>query len=154
MNKRPVETIMGIVVIAVAAFFAYFAYNVSDLQVVKGYNVTAKFLKVGGLTVGSDVRINGIKVGTVVGQNLDDSDFTADVKMSLSSNVHLPVDSVAAIVSDGLVGDKFIKIEPGHGKEMLKDGDVIQNTKDFKTLEDMVGEIIFMVTDNGSGENQ
>ena len=159
MNKRPVETIMGIVVIAVAAFFAYqiiiyFAYNVSDLQVVKGYNVTAKFLKVGGLTVGSDVRINGIKVGTVVGQNLDDSDFTADVKMSLSSNVHLPVDSVASIVSDGLVGDKFIKIEPGHGKEMLKDGDVIQNTKDFKTLEDMVGEIIFMVTDNGSGENQ
>ena len=154
MNKRPVETIMGIVVIAVAAFFAYFAYNVSDLQVVKGYNVTAKFLKVGGLTVGSDVRINGIKVGTVVGQNLDDSDFTADVKMSLSSNVHLPVDSVDSIVSDGLVGDKFIKIEPGHGKEMLKDGDVIQNTKDFKTLEDMVGEIIFMVTDNGSGENQ
>ena len=154
MNKRPVETIMGIVVIAVAAFFAYFAYNVSDLQVVKGYNVTAKFLKVGGLTVGSDVRINGIKVGMVVGQNLDDSDFTADVKMSLSSNVHLPVDSVASIVSDGLVGDKFIKIEPGHGKEMLKDGDVIQNTKDFKTLEDMVGEIIFMVTDNGSGENQ
>ena len=154
MNKRPVETIMGIVVIAVAAFFAYFAYNVSDLQVVKGYNVTAKFLKVGGLTVGSDVRINGIKVGTVVGQNLDDSDFTADVKMSLSSNVHLPVDSVASIVSDGLVGDKFIKIEPGHGKEMLKDGDVIQNTKDSKTLEDMVGEIIFMVTDNGSGENQ
>lgn len=154
MNKRPVETIMGIVVIAVAAFFAYFAYNVSDLQVVKGYNVTAKFLKVGGLTVGSDVRINGIKVGTVVGQNLDDSDFPADVKMSLSSNVHLPVDSVASIVSDGLVGDKFIKIEPGHGKEMLKDGDVIQNTKDFKTLEDMVGEIIFMVTDNGSGENQ
>ena len=154
MNKRPVETIMGIVVIAVAAFFAYFAYNVSDLQVVKGYNVTAKFLKVGGLTVGSDVRIKGIKVGTVVGQNLDDSDFTADVKMSLSSNVHLPVDSVASIVSDGLVGDKFIKIEPGHGKEMLKDGDVIQNTKDFKTLEDMVGEIIFMVTDNGSGENQ
>ena len=150
MNKRPVETIMGIVVSAVAAFFAYFAYNVSDLQVVKGYNVTAKFLKVGGLTVGSDVRINGIKVGTVVGQNLDDSDFTADVKMSLSSNVHLPVDSVASIVSDGLVGDKFIKIEPGHGKEMLKDGDVIQNTKDFKTLEDMVGEIIFMVTDNGS----
>ena len=154
MNKRPVETIMGIVVIAVAAFFAYFAYNVSDLQVVKGYNVTAKFLKVGGLTVGSDVRINGIKVGTVVGQNLDDSDFTADVKMSLSSNVHLPVDSVASIVSDGLVGDKFIKIEPGNGQEMLKDGDVIQNTKDFKTLEDMVGEIIFMVTDNGSGENQ
>ena len=153
MNKKPVETITGIVVIAVAAFFAYFAYNVSDLQVVKGYTVTAKFLKVGGLTVGSDVRINGIKVGTVIGQNLDNEDYTAEVKMSLASNIDLPVDSEAAIVGDGLVGDKFIKIEPGHAKTMLKDGDVIKNTKDFKTLEDMVGEIIFMVTDNGSENN-
>ncbi|MBE6447774.1 MAG: MCE family protein [Alphaproteobacteria bacterium] len=154
MNKRPVETIMGIVVLAVAAFFAYFAYNVSDLQVVKGYNVTAKFLKVGGLTVGSDVRLNGIKIGTVIGQSLDNEDYTAEVKMSLSSDIKLPTDSVAAIVGDGLVGDKFIKIEPGHAKEILKDGDVMKNTKDFKTLEDMVGEIIFMVTDDGSGENQ
>ena len=152
MNKRPVETIMGIVVLAVAAFFAYFAYNVSDLQVVKGYNVTAKFLKVGGLTVGSDVRINGIKVGTVISQSLDDTDYTAEVKMSLSSDIKLPVDSVASIVSDWLVGDKYIKFEPGHKTEYLKDGDVVKNTKDFKALEDMVGEIIFMVTDDGSSQ--
>ena len=71
MNKKPMETIMGIVVLFVAAFFLYFAYKVSDLQVVKGYEVTARFLKVGGLNVGSDVRINGIKVGTVVSQKLD-----------------------------------------------------------------------------------
>ena len=56
MNKRPVETIMGIVVIVIAALFLFFAYKVSDLQVVKGYTVSAKFLKVGGLTIGSDVR--------------------------------------------------------------------------------------------------
>ena len=154
MNKRPVETIMGIVVLAVAAFFAYFAYNVSDLQVVKGYTVNAKFLKVGGLTVGSDVRLNGIKIGTVIGQSLDSEDYTANVKMSLASDIKLPIDSIVAIVGDGLVGDKFIKIEPGHSKEFLKDGDEMQNTKDFKTLEDMVGEIIFMVTDDGSSENK
>ena len=72
--------------------------------------------------------------------------------MSLSSNIKLPIDSEAAIVGDGLIGDKFIKIIPGHSKEFLKDGDTMQNTKDFKTLEDMVGEIIFMVTDNGSNQ--
>ena len=149
MNKRPVETIMGIVVLAVAAFFAYFAYNVSDLQVVKGYTVEAKFLKVGGLTVGSDVRLNGIKIGTVIGQSLDSNDYTANVKMSLASDIKLPVDSVVAIVGDGLVGDKFIKIEPGKAKTFLNNGDEFENTKDFKSLEDMVGEIIFMVTDNG-----
>ena len=149
MNKKPVETIMGIVVIFVAAFFLYFAYQVSDLQVVKGYDINARFLKVGGLTDGPDVRINGIKVGTVIAQNLDPEDYVADVKLSISSNIQLPKDSVVSIVSDGLVGNKFIKIEPGKSKEFLQNGDTVANTKDFKTLEDMVGEIIFMVTDNG-----
>lgn len=149
MNKKPVETIMGIVVIFVAAFFLYFAYQVSDLQVVKGYDINVRFLKVGGLNVGSDVRINGIKVGTVIAQNLDPEDYVADVKLSISSNIQLPKDSVVSVVSDGLVGNKFIKIEPGKSKEFLQNGDTVANTKDFKTLEDMVGEIIFMVTDNG-----
>ena len=149
MNKKPVESIMGIVVIFVAAFFLYFAYQVSDLQVVKGYDINARFLKVGGLNVGSDVRINGIKVGTVIAQNLDPEDYVADVKLSISSNIQLPKDSVVSVVSDGLVGNKFIKIEPGKSKEFLQNGDTVANTKDFKTLEDMVGEIIFMVTDNG-----
>ena len=153
MNKRPVETIMGAVVILVAGFFAYFAYNVSDLKVVKGYEVTANFLKVGGLNIGSDVMINGIKIGTVIGQQLDTTSYSANVRMSLSSDINLPVDSVVSIESAGLVGDKYIKIIPGQSKVFLKDGDLIQNTKDFKTLEDMVGEIIFMVTDDGSSKN-
>ncbi len=148
------ETIMGIVVLVVAAFFVYFAYKVSDLQVVKGYEVTARFLKVGGLNVGSDVRINGIKVGTVVAQKLDTENYDAEIVMSLASDIKLPKDSVAAIVGDGLIGDKFIKIEPGHEKEMLQNGDIITNVKDFKTIEDMVGEIIFMVTDNGESSAQ
>lgn len=148
MNKKPIETIMGFVVIIVAVLFLLFAYRVSDLQVVKGYELNAKFLKVGGLNVGSDVRINGIKVGTVVKQKLDNDDYMVDVVLSISPDILLPQDSEAAIVGDGLVGDKFIKIEPGKAKEVLKSGDYFANTKDFKTLEDMVGEIIFMVTDN------
>lgn len=146
MYKRPVETIMGILVLAIAAMFCWFAYNVSDLQVVKGYNVTAKFLKVGGLNVGSDVRINGIKIGTIVSQKLDNEDYTVDVVMSVAPDIKLPVDSTASIVSDGLVGNKFIKIDPGHEEEILHDGDILKNTKDFKTIEDLVGEVIFMVT--------
>ena len=149
MNKRPVETIMGIVVIVIAALFMFFAYRVSDLQVVKGYTVSAHFLKVGGLTIGSDVRINGIKVGTVISQKLNPEDYVAEIKMSLSPDLKLPNDSVAVIASDGLMGNKFIKIEPGKASEILSDGDEITHTKDFKTLEDMVGEIIFKRTDNG-----
>ena len=149
MNKQPVEPIMGIVVIVIAALFLLFAYRVSDLQVVKGYTVTAHFLKVGGLTIGSDVRINGIKVGTVVSQKLNPEDYVAEIQMSLAPDIKLPKDSVAVIAGDGLMGNKYIKIEPGKDSEVLADGDELTKTKDFKTLEDMVGEIIFMVTDNG-----
>lgn len=150
MRKKPVETIMGLVVLVVALLFLAFAYRVSDLQVVKGYTLKAEFMKVGGLSIGSDVRINGIKVGTVTSQKLNNEDYMADVTFSISSEIKLPKDSVVSIVSDGLIGDKFVKIEPGKATEYLKDGDSFTNTKDFKTIEDMVGEIIFMVTDDGN----
>jgi phospholipid/cholesterol/gamma-HCH transport system substrate-binding protein len=150
MSKKPVETIMGIVVLIVAVLFLFFAYRVSDLQVVKGYELKAKFLKVGGINVGSDVRINGIKVGTVIEQKLNPEDYMVDLTLSIASNIKLPKDSEVAIVGDGLMGNKFIKIEPGKTDNFLSDGDEFENTKDFKSLEDMVGEIIFMVTDNGN----
>ncbi|MBQ7633676.1 MAG: MCE family protein [Alphaproteobacteria bacterium] len=149
MHKKPVETIMGLVVLIIALLFLGFAYRVSDLQVVEGYSVSAEFLKVGGLSIGSDVRINGIKVGTVTSQNLNNYDYTVKVTFNIASNVKLPKDSTATIVGDGLMGDKFVKIEPGISKEYLKDGDTVAKTKDFKTIEDMVGEVIFMVTDGG-----
>ena len=150
MRKKPVETIMGLVVLVIALLFLAFAYRVSDLQVVKGYTLKAEFMKVGGLSIGSDVRINGIKVGTVTSQKLNNDDYMADVTFSISSDIKLPKDSTVSIVSDGLVGDKFVKIEPGKAGEYLQDGDSFANTKDFKTIEDMVGEIIFMVTDDGT----
>ena len=146
MNKKPVETIMGVVVLVVATLFMLFAYKVSDLQVVKGYEITARFLKVGGLNTGADVLINGVKVGTVLSQKLNPLDYMVDVKMSILPEVMLPTDSIVSIAGDGLMGDKFIKIEPGKNEEKLVDGSVVENTKDAKTLEDMVGEIIFMVS--------
>lgn len=150
MNKRPVETIMGIVVLAVAAVFMWFAYNVSDLKMVKGYEVNARFIKVGGLDTGADVRINGIKVGTVLSQKINPEDYMVDVSLSIMPNVLLPVDSTFMVAGDGLMGEKYIKIEPGKAKEKLTNGSMAKNTKDAKSLEDMVGEIIFMVTNDES----
>ena len=146
MNKKPVETIMGLVVLLVAVLFLLFAYRVSDLQVVKGYELNAKFLKVGGLNVGSDVRINGIKIGTVTAQKLSSEDYMVNVTMSISPDIKLPTDSTISITNDGLMGNKFVKIEPGKAQTFLNNGDTFEDTQDFKTLEDMVGEIIFMVT--------
>ena len=146
MNKKPVETIMGLVVLAVATLFMLFAYRVSDLQVVKGYEITARFLKTGGLNTGADVRINGVKVGTVIAQKINPLDYMVDVKMSISPEIQLSKDSTISIAGDGLMGDKFIKIDPGKEETKLTNGSIVENTKDAKSLEDLVGEIIFMVT--------
>lgn len=152
MNKKPMETIMGLVVLAVAAFFILFAYRVSDLQAVKGYEIKARFVKVGGLNTGADVRINGIKVGTVISQKINPLDYMVDMTLSLMPNISLPVDSVISVAGDGLMGDKYIKIEPGKSSDKLAAGSTATHTKDAKSLEDMVGEIIFMVTNNDETE--
>lgn len=146
MGKNAVETILGGVVLIVAVIFLSFALNTAQVKAVVGYNVSAAFLKVGGLTNGSDVRINGIKVGTVSDLQLDPQTFDAVVSMSISEDVAIPTDSVAGIGSSGIIGGKFVSIQPGGSKEELPDGGKITRTKDFKSLEDQVGEIIFLAT--------
>lgn len=153
MKKKPVETIMGLVVLSVAVLFLFFALRVSDLNVVQGYPLHAKFMKVGGLSIGSDVRINGVKVGTVTAQKLDNEDYLVNVDFSIAHDVKLPVDSTVSVESDGLIGDKFVKIDPGKSSEYLESDAFFSNTKDFKTIEDLVGEVIFMVNDDGNKDD-
>ena len=95
LKKNAVETILGAVVLLMAGTFISFAMNMVDIGEVDGYEVSAAFLKVGGLTDGSDVRLNGVKIGTVSDLTLDYETYDAVVKMSIRSDIKLPVDSVA-----------------------------------------------------------
>lgn len=146
MGRNVIETIMGAVVLAVAGFFLVFAYTHADLRQVKGYEVSANFSSVGGLAEGADIRINGVKVGTVASRTLDPVSFSAVVRLTLSSEIQLPVDTVASIASDGLLGGKFVKLEPGRSKDRIAPGGTIQKSKDFRSIEEMVGELIFLAT--------
>ena len=146
MKNNAVETILGAVVLIADCTFLVFALNTAQVSTIKGYQITAAFFKVGGLTSGSDVRINGIKVGTVSDLQLDPKTFDAVVSMSIRDDVKIPQDSVAAIGSAGIVGGKFVSIRPGAAKEFLGSDGKIARTKDFKSLEDQVGEIIFLAT--------
>lgn len=146
MGRNIIETVMGAVVLAVAAVFVFFAYNMAEAEAVKGYEVKAAFYKIGGLTNGSDVRISGIKVGTVVNLRIDAETYDAIVSMSVADGVKLPVDTVAGIASEGVLGGKYVRLEPGTEKTYLKPGEAIAKTKDFRSLEDQVGEIIFLAT--------
>lgn len=147
--KNPVEAILGAVVLLVAAFFLMFAYTTSGFLPVRGHLLRALFAKVGGLHVGADVRIAGVKVGTVTGQSLNPATFEAVVDMTVLPDVHLPQDTVAAITSESLLGGKYVQLEPGHSAETLIEGDTITATRSYKSVEEMVSEIIFLATQGG-----
>ncbi|MEE9545727.1 MAG: MlaD family protein [Rhodospirillales bacterium] len=146
MGKNAIETVMGAVVLMVAGVFVYFAYSMADVKAVQGYRVTALFYKIGGLKTGSDVRVNGIKVGKVVELGLDSETYDAVVTLSVAGHLRLPVDTVASIASAGLMGGKYVRLEPGNEKKFIADGGRFAKTKDFRSLEDQVGEIIFLAT--------
>jgi phospholipid/cholesterol/gamma-HCH transport system substrate-binding protein len=155
LGKHLVETIMGAFVLVVAAIFLGFAYVSADLTPSGGYGLVADFSSVDGLTAGSDVRIGGVKVGVVTDQSVDLKDYRAIVHMNLQPYVHLPDDSKAVIASAGLLGGKYVKIEAGHSKTMLKAGDEIKKTEGSVVLEELLGKIIFLATgDQGSSQNQ
>ncbi|MBF0562343.1 MAG: outer membrane lipid asymmetry maintenance protein MlaD [Alphaproteobacteria bacterium] len=151
MNRNPVETILGAVVVLVATIFLAFAYSLSNIKPMTGYPLKATFSKIGGLQNGSDVRISGIKVGTVTGEVLDSRTYQAEIHLSITPEVHLPVDTVASIASDGMLGGKYLRLDPGSAKDKLPAGGTISETRDYKSLEEMVSEIIFMATQDPGG---
>ncbi len=152
MGRNAVETVLGAVVLVVAGMFVFFAYGTAQVKAVSGYELRANFFKIGGLTPGSDVRINGIKVGSITSVRLDSETYDAVVVMSVAPEIKLPKDSTAGIGSEGIVGGKYVRLEPGNEKETLAVGGVIPKTKDFRSLEDQVGEIIFLATGGKGGQ--
>ena len=144
---------MGAVVLAVAGIFLAFAMAQSDLGAVKGYTLSASFANIGGLTSGSDVKINGIKVGTVTSQTIDQSSFDAEIKMSIDPHVQLPKDTVASIASDGLLGSIYLKLEPGRAPDKIPADGRIETTKNYEAIEDQVSRIIFLATDGDNKGN-
>ena len=119
MKKSPIEAILGFAVVAFTIFFLAFAAFKIDVGKIDGYPVNAKFSKVGGLELGADIVINGIKIGSVVDVYLDD-EYSANVKMMIKQNISLPVDSVAVIADAGLMGSKYIRLEPGMDKQKIQ----------------------------------
>lgn len=150
MARNMVETIMGAVVLLVAAIFVVLAYDTAQVRAVQGYEITAPFYKVGGLQNGSDVRINGIKVGTVTKRWLSPETYDAMVRMTIRTGIKLPTDTVASIGNEGILGGKYVRLDPGTEKTVVAAGGSLTKTKDFRSLEDQVGEIIFLATSSDS----
>lgn len=147
MKRNVIETVLGAVVLLVAGVFLAFAYSSADLRPVAGYKITARFNAVDGLTVGSDVRVGGVKIGSVVGQSIDLETYQAVIIMSIRPDIGLPEDSVATVSSEGLLGGKYVRIDPGASEKHLGGGGDLTETRDIVSLEEMLGKVIFLVTD-------
>jgi len=143
MPGNVIETVMGGVVLVVAALFLFFAYSTSQVRAVQGYQVTAQFERIDGIRDGGDVRIAGVKVGSIQSATLDPKTFLAEVRMSIDPAYKLPDDPVAEIVSAGLLGDRYLALVPGGSEQMIAPGGRIKFTQAPVSLENLIGQMIF-----------
>ena len=129
MQNGFVETLLGAAVVAVAAFFFYYGWSSTGAGTVSGYELLARFDKVDGVAVGTDVRMAGIKIGSVTSQELDQKTYRALLKMNIKQGIALPDDSSVKVASEGLLGGTYLSVSPGGSDDMLKAGGEFATTQ-------------------------
>ncbi|MCK5575014.1 MAG: outer membrane lipid asymmetry maintenance protein MlaD [Sphingomonadales bacterium] len=147
MKNNLVEALIGAAVLLFAAGFFMFTYSRTDVGLVNGYELVAKFDRIDGLDIGSDVRMSGIRIGSVMSQEIDLESYLAVVRFSVDSNIQLPMDSSAEISSDGLLGGKYISLTPGGMEDYLEKGDELEFTQGSVDLYDLIGQAIYSTND-------
>ncbi len=144
MKSQTLETLVGAAVIALAlAFFAFAWKTAGHGGAGGGYHVSADFDNASGVSVGSDVRIAGIKVGSVVGQSLNPQNFQARLDLLINADIKISDDSSAKIASEGLLGTNFISLEPGGSDTKLAEGSVISYTQGAIDVWSLISQAMF-----------
>jgi phospholipid/cholesterol/gamma-HCH transport system substrate-binding protein len=146
-NNVP-ETVIGAIVVAVAVLFIVFAYMRTGSGSLSGYEIQARLPKADGLGVGTDVRLSGIKIGSVTDLTLDPKNYLVTLHMNIRDDIKIPVDSSLMVTSAGLLGSSYVSITPGGDDKMLAAGGMIQNSQGSVDLMGLVGRFI------GGGNSQ
>lgn len=143
LKRSTLEIVMGLVVLIGAGIFSVLVYQASDIKSADGYLLHAEFGTTGGLSIGDEVRLSGIKVGQIVGQSLDPVTYAARIDMRIDETVQLPSDSSARITAASLLGGNFLELLPGAGEDVMPEGATIFDTRDPVSLSDLLGKIVF-----------
>lgn len=144
-NRRITEETRHILVgtgvfLLVALLFLFAART--DRSALGSYRITARFNSVEGIFQDSSVRLAGVRIGEVVGLDYDSDRQQAVVTMAIRPGIELPADSLAIVTSDGMMGDRFIRIDPGGSLDFLKDGGRIEFTQDSILFEELLAKVI------------
>jgi phospholipid/cholesterol/gamma-HCH transport system substrate-binding protein len=142
-NNNTVETLIGAVVVIIAVGFLAFAYSRTTAGGFYGYPLEAKFSSADGITAGTDVRLHGIKVGSVSSVDLDPKTFLAVVHLNIRSHVPIPDDSAIKVTSAGLLGNSYLAIQPGGSLKNLIPGGQIVNTQGSVDIMGLIGRAIY-----------
>ncbi len=135
MTTNRAEVVTGAAVLAVAVAFVLYATQGIQMSGQSGsYPLRASFRSVEGITVGSEVRLGGIKVGTITDLTLNPQTFFADAAILVQEQIQLPTDSAILISSEGLLGGNFVEIIPGGAPDNLAPGDEIEDTQGSVSL--------------------
>lgn len=144
MRRSPSrDLVVGCFVLAGLAAIAYLSLSVGGISYMgpKGLRITADFDEIGGLKPRAPVVISGVKVGEVERIDLAD-DYRARVTLNVDPQLALPIDTTASIVTSGVLGDRYVSLQPGAEEEMLKSGDRIEFVESAVILERMIGKLI------------
>jgi phospholipid/cholesterol/gamma-HCH transport system substrate-binding protein len=145
MKKYAMETTVGIFVVLGLLCIAYMTVKLGHVSFLgeDSYPLLARFTTVSGLRVGSPVNMLGIEVGRVERITMDQKDQLAVVEMRIKEGVRVYGDAIASIKTEGLIGDKYLSIEPGGAEKLLNPGGVITETQPAVDVADLIGKYAF-----------
>jgi phospholipid/cholesterol/gamma-HCH transport system substrate-binding protein len=138
-QNNTAETLIGAGVLAVALVFAALAYYRTGGASLSGYEINAKLSKADGLAVGTDVRLAGIKVGTVSDLTLDPRTYLVTVHMNIQHDIKLPADSSILVTQAGFLGGQYLSITPGGDDKMMTAGAYFENAQGSIDVMGLVG---------------
>jgi phospholipid/cholesterol/gamma-HCH transport system substrate-binding protein len=143
VREHLAEALIGLLVVVAAIAFVAFAWARTGAGEGQGGTaLVARFPNVAGITLGTDVKVAGVKVGRVTGLSLDPGSYQAVVSLSVDPALQLPIDSSAAITSEGLLGGNYIALTPGADSVMLKPGGEILETSGAPDLLGLIGSVV------------
>ncbi len=148
MTKSSTEILIGALVVAGLIFVIGILYAGSGRDVRTGYDVLVRFQRLDGLSVGSEVRLAGLPVGKILSQTLDEQ-FWAVVTMRINNGIPLPNDTAAAIHTDGLLGGKYIELQPGGDEDMIPPGGSVRYTQNSVLVQDLLELIVSQLQNKG-----